>query len=90
LKGRAVSKISGSYLGFVEFDGRRYWDARDNEAFKLCKPETILPSDSRYRPDLNTLLAGNVEQAQLRKEELEELQRRDVKLRAEYEKMMKK
>jgi hypothetical protein len=27
-KNRIVSKMNGTYMGFLEFDGKRYWDAR--------------------------------------------------------------
>ena len=85
-----VSKIYGSYLGFLEFDGKRYWDARDVNAFKMDKAEERLPSDASYRPDLQELFRGNVETAQTKKEQLEELQRRDVKLRAASDKLRPK
>ena len=40
-----------------------------------------LPSDSRYREDLSNLLAGDLEASQAVKEEMEELQRWDQRLR---------
>ena len=27
--GRKVSEVHGNYLGFMDFDGKRYWDMRD-------------------------------------------------------------
>jgi len=27
---KVVSKITGSYLNFIEFDGLRFWDIREN------------------------------------------------------------
>ncbi len=83
-RGKTVNRIYGTYLGFLEFDGRRYWDIRDAEMFPIMKPEAILPSDARHRPDLCTLLTGDVEAAQARKEELEEAQRKDAKLREKF------
>jgi len=65
----------------MEFDGKRYWDIRDAEKFVMIKPEGYLPSDSRNRPDLIKLLEGKVEEAQTKKEELEQVQRNDAKLR---------
>ncbi len=90
MKSKTVSRLSGSYLGFLEFDHKRYWDARDAETFNLIKPPLILPSDSRYRPDLCALAAGNLEEAQKNKEILEELQRADAKLRTDFEKQQQK
>jgi len=85
-KGKTVSRIYGTYLGFIEFDGKRYWDIRDFEYFKAIKSDYILESDSRYRKDLQTLLEGKVDEAQKCKEEYEESQRADAKLRAIYTK----
>jgi len=30
-----VSTVKGSYLSFIEFDGVRYWDVRDNLYLKV-------------------------------------------------------
>ena len=42
---KVVSKFGGNYLGFIDFDGRRYWDVRDGEVvdYEINK---VLPSDS--------------------------------------------
>lgn len=77
-------------MGFIEFDGIRYWDTRDLKPYKLHKSEKPLPSDSRYRPDLQQLAQGNIEAAQQRKEEMEEAQRKDARLRKEVNKPKKK
>ena len=29
INGKVVSSCYGSYLGFIEFDGKRYWDFRE-------------------------------------------------------------
>jgi hypothetical protein len=34
-KGKAVSKFSGSYCGFINFDNVRYWDGRFLKAFRV-------------------------------------------------------
>lgn len=52
-------------MGFIDFDGVRYWDIREPT---LCKvkgkvPEESLISDSRKRLDSLALIAGDVEQA---------------------------
>jgi hypothetical protein len=63
--GRKVSEVHGNYLGFMDFDGKRYWDMRDQVIYpvKGVPLEEALLSDSRRRPDSQALLAGNVEQA---------------------------
>jgi hypothetical protein len=83
-----VSKLSGTYLGWLSFDGRRYWDARDDHPYSFVF-EANLPSDSEVRPDLLSLRRGNVEKAQRDKESLEALQRRDRAVRANYLKRKK-
>lgn len=30
-----ISKLFGSYMGFLEFDNVRYWDARDIKPFAM-------------------------------------------------------
>jgi len=87
VKGRPICKIYGTYIGFLEFDGQRYWDIRDTEKFPMVKPNFVLPSDSRHRPDLCKLIEGKIEEAQLEKEKLENIQRADKKLRVSYNKI---
>ena len=84
-KKRIVSKLRGSYLGYLEFDGIRYWDARDVTPFPLIVKKT-LPSDSDHRPDLILLQRQELDEAQRAKEILEENQRTDRKLREAYKK----
>lgn len=84
-----VSKIYGTYTGFLEFDGKRYWDIREVTPFSY-KPFYMLPSDSQNRLDLIELSKGNLNQAQIFKDELENLQRTDRKLREDYAKISKK
>ncbi|KAL4463958.1 hypothetical protein ABPG74_005895 [Tetrahymena malaccensis] len=90
--GKTICKVYGTYLGYIDFDGVRYFDHR------LVTPHTIfmkqgndsLESDHKKRLDLITLKQGNVKQAQVEKEVLEEFQRKDAKLRKEHEKVAKK
>ena len=35
--GKEVSKVYGNYMGFIEFDGVRYWDLRDHIDYKVLK-----------------------------------------------------
>jgi hypothetical protein len=74
-------------MGYVDFDGERYFDARrmDEIAFDVQAMDPskvfVLPSNSNLRQDGAALDAGNLELAQKNKEELEKLQRADRKLR---------
>ena len=84
-RGQVVSKMRGTYLGFFEFDGVRYWDHRyvppSNVPFTQVKFHRVLPSDSEFREDLILLRDGDIDKAQLAKERLEEVQRHDRKLK---------
>lgn len=48
--------------------------------------EILLPSDSGNRPDIQHMLEKNFDEAERRKNEMEELQRRDKHLRSQAEK----
>lgn len=81
--GGVICKVFGSWIGYLDFDGVRYWDVRQ------IKPATIdykpnLPSDSGNRKDLQFLKSGLVDEAQVAKEEIENLQRHDRKMREKY------
>ena len=43
--GEVKSKVYGSYLGFVDFDGKRYYDHREQLPCKLFFPKNTLESD---------------------------------------------
>jgi hypothetical protein len=79
-----VSKLYGSYLSYLEFDGIRYWDIRENinlNAYDIAKQPA---SSSLFRPDRMFLEVGNIEDGQKEKERLENIQRGDRKLRENY------
>ena len=78
-----MSTLFGTWIGYLEFDGVRYWDIRH------IKPANIdfipnLPSDSEVRKDLKLLRDGLVDEAQVAKENIEDLQRHDRKMREKY------
>jgi hypothetical protein len=85
-EGKVISQLTGTFLGHLDFDGRRYWDLRHSQTFQvLCRQiefEANLPSDSELRPDLVSLRNGNIQEAQVHKEAMEHLQREDRKLRS--------
>ena len=62
------SKIEGTYMGYMDFDGERLFDIRQTELDCEAKPLPLesknplcLESDSRHRPDLQELLANNTD-----------------------------
>lgn len=84
IQGMKICDIYGNYMGYMDFNGKRYFDTRMTEIFYFpSKPlkKKALPSDSCRRPDSITLEEGLVKEAQLMKEELEDIQRKDKKLR---------
>ena len=52
--GQELYKITGNYNGYIDFNGKRYWDIRETTAFDIIpsSAKTILPSDSRNRTDI--------------------------------------
>ena len=82
--GTKVCEVTGNYVGFLDFDGVRYWDEREKNKiyFPLAGEEpNSLPSQASKRTDGRFLLSKTVEEAQAEKERLEDLQRHDRKLR---------
>ena len=81
--------MRGTYLGYIEFDGVRYWDLRetviqtvDGVPFEeQASMGLVLPSDCRLRPDSIELKEGRVDEAQTNKNALENRQREDANLR---------
>lgn len=65
----------------MRFDGKAYLNYRTDLPFQPIHEEFPLLSNSTYRSDIRKLAEGKMEEAQDEKELLEELQRRDRKLR---------
>ena len=82
-KPKIYGKFEGEWTSFISFDNVEYWN-NSMTTFNLFSHEFTIPSDGRFRPDLINLIKGNEEESQKEKEILEEKQRRDRKLRAEY------
>lgn len=55
--GVTVSRLYGTYMGYLEFDGVRYWDIRNMQNFALLEPplEEVIFSDWRNRTDTRAL-----------------------------------
>jgi hypothetical protein len=76
------SKLEGSWLDGLSFDGKKYWTRMQYKPFQpIPVPvEEALPSDCQFREDL-IALKTNATLAQTYKTQLEEKQRYDNKLR---------
>jgi hypothetical protein len=79
----------GSYLSFIEFDGKRYWDLREDNSLEAFEIRRQPRSSSLFREDRLCHEAGKLEQGQVEKERLEHQQRHDRKLREHYNKIHK-
>ena len=49
--GEVLVRTEGSWVGFIDFGGVRYWDIRTTQKMPIMTPCNLLKSDSRYRPD---------------------------------------
>lgn len=81
-----VSILKGSYMSHMDFDGKRYWDIRENFPIKIIDLNDTLPSSSIFREDRILLEEGKLDEAQIVKEKIENIQRADRKLREKYKK----
>ncbi|CDW82058.1 oxysterol binding family protein [Stylonychia lemnae] len=80
-QGQEVSKIQGSWLEFLRFDDKLYWELETCDTVRPVAIDKCLPSDCRYREDSIAFGEGDLDKAQQEKERLEELQRKDRRLR---------
>lgn len=58
-----LSKLYGSYMGFADFDGVRYWDARIVKPFAMQVLKSNLESDHTKRSDRICMIAGDMKKA---------------------------
>jgi hypothetical protein len=87
-----LSKVQGSWLSCIEFDGERFWEWNDSK-LKIYTPILVdnpLPSDSRFREDVQYLAKGDLENAGEFKRKYEQKQRREAALRKEGNEIRKK
>lgn len=85
-----ISYFEGQWLEYLIIDGEHFWDLGKELPANLIPAENPLKSDSRFRVDLNLLVDKNLEKAQKEKNDLEDIQRNDRKLRADFIKRTKK
>ena len=89
-KAVTYGEISGSWIHHLRVDGEMLWKREDYQIYQTYEMGFKLPSDSTFRKDLEMFIKGNENEAQALKEQYEEDQRRDRKLREEYEKKKSK
>ncbi|CAL5225287.1 g8086 [Coccomyxa viridis] len=79
------ASCSGNWLSHLDWDGQRWWTRAEANSDSWHTDSRPLPSDSSFRRDLACLLEEppNWQRAQAAKEELEQRQRADAKLRKE-------
>lgn len=81
-----LCEYEGEYTNSISFDGKVYWSLDDDQKQgTMYKMPFTLPSDCRLRSDILIYKKGKVEIAQLAKMTLEDLQRKDAKLRKQYQ-----
>jgi len=76
-----LDDIEGSWLTHVTIGPIKYWTFGVDIPSQLNKLHNPLPSDTTYRPDVLHLKVNDEKTAQKEKERLEEVQRKDKKLR---------
>lgn len=74
----------GSWLGQVVFDNKVYWSIFDKKDKWKQDGLYLIPSDSKFRSDLNAVLENDIDKAQVEKEKLENIQRVDQKWRDNF------
>ncbi|KAJ9524250.1 hypothetical protein QJQ45_008429 [Haematococcus lacustris] len=79
--GQLLLGVEGSWLSHLDVGGERCWTLANEKPGTWQAVADALPSDSRYRQDLKLVKAGDIKEAQAWKEALENVQRRDKKLR---------
>lgn len=84
-KDQILSVISGCWIKSFAFDGVEYWN-RSMPSYHLHMSLEVLPSDCRFREDLNWFIRGNLEYALAWKIRLEEVQREAQKSRTQNSK----
>ncbi|KAJ6229199.1 oxysterol-binding protein [Anaeramoeba flamelloides] len=78
---KIFSKIEGSWIESISFDGDPYWDIDENLPERPIPEKNPLPSDSTLRKDRNALLKNDLQSAGEMKIMIEEKQRYNYRLR---------
>lgn len=87
---KEISAIKGEWTNHLIINEKEYWKINDYPLLPIIRSKQTLPSDSHLRKDLLALLENDEAEAQTLKEEIEEMQRNDRKLREQFHKKIKK
>jgi len=84
---KVVSRVEGSWIDNLSFDGQAYWTKLQYKPFQTIpvNADDALPSDCNLREDLVALKKKDEEASQTLKNQLEDKQRYDSKLRKKWE-----
>ena len=77
-------EIKGEWTKNIYFDDELMWTWSDYAPFDLQRTSYTLPSDSTLRDDLSLLKSGDESAAGEAKNRLEDIQRKDRKLREKH------
>jgi hypothetical protein len=81
--------LSGRWTVDLYFEDKNYWKMNDMPLLPMMEMKFMLPSDTSLREDLIAFAKGDLNLAQIKKEEVEEKQRNDRKLREKYAEVKK-
>ena len=87
---KKVNDIEGYWTHYIKFDDVKYWEFDKVKPYQLYQGYRCLPSDSCFRKDMLHWMQNKFEEGQKAKQDLEEIQRNDRKLRKKYQKKLKK
>jgi len=79
-----LSNAEGEFTNYINFDGKPYWENGSMAASKIGRQNYTLQSDSLFRNDLILFKQDKIEMAQYAKMTLEDVQRKDAKLRKAF------
>jgi hypothetical protein len=85
---KSYCDVSGEWCKEIYFGEQCYWRRNLDNYCNMYEMEYKLPSDSSLREDMILWGQNDEEKAQIKKEEYEELQRKDTKLRNEFNKQL--
>lgn len=77
-----IAGLEGYWIEKLDCEGKCYWDINRTDPAPIIEgQEKILPSDSRLRNDLKVMIAGNMVEAERLRDEYEEHEENDRRLR---------
>lgn len=81
---KSLAILAGEWTREIIFGKTTYWKRNLENYYNIYEMNYKLPSDSSLREDMNLLGRNDEKNAQIKKEEYEEMERKDTKLRNLY------